>query len=211
MNGACNGQASFAMCWAQVNYRSKVGLNARKVAVGSTRPEYPKSTNRKSGVGVSNAAIRISVRKVGGRTLNSRDVEGRRGGRMSFEHVSNAGGGVVVLRGDLVEKRQRLIVNSSIKAKLRASAWRRPLVRQEPQDGIRVGRFELLWQTKQRVYWQVVGAEYRQEGVLSILHIGKRMVMDDAAVGAATKRAGSISHTEVAEPLGSRAHGKALS
>ena len=34
--------------------------------------------------------------------------------------------------------------------------------------------------------------------------------MDDATAGAATEWASSIPHAEVSEPLGSRAHGKAL-
>ena len=133
---------------------------------------------------------------------------------MCFKHVGNAGGGVAVLRGELVEERLGIVVNSGITAKLRACAWWRTLVRQEPQDRIRVGRFELLWQTEERVYWQVVWAKYRQESVLSFVHVGKRLALpglvDDAAVAAATKGAGPITSTEVPEPLGSGAHGQAL-
>ncbi len=73
---------------------------------------------------------------------------------------------------------------------------------------------ELLWQSEERVCWQVVGAKYRQESVLSVVHVGKRLALpglvDDAAVAAATKGAGPVTSTEVPEPLGSGAHGQAL-
>ena len=214
MNSASDSQACFPVGRAQVNQNSKIGFKSRDVAVGSPRPEYPESGSRERGVGVPNTAIRLNIRMSGGSTINSRDVEGRRGSCMSFEHVGNAGGGVAVLRGELVEERLSLVVNSGITAKLRACAWWRTLVRQEPQDRISVERFELLWQTEERVYWQVVGAKYRQEGVLSIVHVGKRLALpglvDDAAVAAATKGAGPITSAEVPEPLGSGAHGQAL-
>ena len=118
MDRASKSQASFTMSRTQVHISSKIGFKIRNVAVGSPRPEDAKSGSGKSGIGVPNTAIRISIRKAGRRPINSRDVEGRRGGSMRFEHVSDAGGGVVVLSGEQGKEGLRLVVQRTIVTKL---------------------------------------------------------------------------------------------
>ena len=146
---------------------------------------------------------------------------------MSFEHVSNAGGSVAVLGGELRQEGLGLEVQGPIETELRGEPRfytcssphtnaRRffPSIGNELQDGIGVPRIQLLWHTKQRVKRSVVGPKHRQVGVLSVLFCSKRWAfpcfMDDATVGAATEWTGAISHAEVPEPLGRRPHGQAL-
>ncbi len=118
MHSASDIQACLPVGRAQVHQSSELGFKSRDVAVGSPRPEYPESGSRECGVGVPNTAIRISIRKAGRRPINSRDVEGRRGGSMRFEHVSDAGGGVVVLSGEQGKEGLRLVVQRTIVTKL---------------------------------------------------------------------------------------------
>ena len=146
---------------------------------------------------------------------------------MSFEHVGDAGGSVVVLSSKLREEDLSLVVQGSIIAKLRRAKVRSstllfPRARRtfasvgdEAQDGIRVVGTKLLRQAKQSMRLKVVGPQRRQEAVLCVLHISKGFAfpsfMDNATVGAAAKRAGPISQPKVPEPLASRAHSEALS
>ena len=146
---------------------------------------------------------------------------------MSFEHVSNAGGSVAVLSGELCQEGLGLEVQGPIETELRGvprfhsrstphTIARRvsPSIGNKLQDGIGVPRIQLLWHTKQRVMRSVVGPKHRQVGVLGVLFGSKRRAfpcfMDDATVGAATEWTGAISHAEVPEPLGRRPHGQAL-
>ncbi len=146
---------------------------------------------------------------------------------MSFEHVGDAGGGVVVLSSELRKEDLSLVVQGTIEAKLRwakvcSSTLPLPRARRnfasigdEVQDGIRVVGTKLFRQAKQRMRLKVVGPQRRQVAVLCVLHISKGFAfpsfMDNATVGAAAKRAGPISQPKVPEPLASRAHSEALS